>query len=123
MRVLAAHRRTQRRQAGELRATLAPAAECYIAADMAADPTGRTPHSPSWLSHGWASARGDVPVRLHDLRHWYATKILESGQATVAELSQWLGHAQVSTTMNIYVHAAPERRRVSADVMGGVLGG
>ena len=121
MRALAAHRRHQRGQAAALGVTMAPAGEWYVLADMAADPSGGTPLSPSWLSHSWESARGAAKVRLHDLRHWYATKILESGQATVAELSQWLGHAQVSTTMNIYVHAAPERRRVSAKVMGGIL--
>ena len=123
MRALAAHRRHQRGQAAALGVAVAPAGEWYVLADMAGDPTGRTPLSPSWLSHGWAGARGTAKVRLHDLRHWYATKILESGQATVAELSQWLGHAQVSTTMDIYVHTAPERRRVSAAIMGGILDG
>jgi len=122
MRALVRHRQLQADQAHQLRGVLAPAAERAVLANMAADPTGRTPYSPTWLSHSWQQARGDMPVRLHDLRHWYATKVLESGEATVAELSQWLGHAQVSTTMNIYVHANPERRRVSARIMGRALG-
>lgn len=123
LRMLAAHRRAQVAQAAQLGVTLPVRADRRILANMAVDPTGRTPYSVSWFTHGWTRARGVSGMRLHDLRHWYAKTILESQRATVAELSEWLGHAQVSTTLNIYArHTDPVRRRVSGSVMGGVLG-
>ena len=71
------------------------------------------------MSDEWQRARGDMRVRLHDWRHWYATKkLLESGQVTIRELSEVLGHAQVSTTLNIYTHASEDSRTRAAAVIG-----
>ncbi|MBI4935846.1 MAG: site-specific integrase [Actinobacteria bacterium] len=123
MRLLVVHRRLQVDQAAQLGVDLPLRRDRFILANMADDPTGQTAYTPSWLSHGWRRARGGAPVRLHDIRHWYATKVLESGEASIAELSEWLGHAQVSTTVNIYTHTDRDRRRVSAQVMGRVLAG
>jgi integrase len=118
MRMLAAHRRAQRAyvaaQGGRLRG------DWYVLADLD-DLSGQTAHTPSWLSHEWQRHRGRLTIGLHGLRHWYASKVLESGAASIAELSAWLGHAQVSTTLNLYVHANPERARVSAQIMGPLL--
>ena len=122
LRVLAAHRRGQVALAAQLGYDLALRDDRYILANLELDPSGQRCYSASWLSHGWARARGDAPVRLHDIRHWYATKVLESRQASIAELSAWLGHAQVSTTLNIYTRADPIRRRVSSQIMGPLLG-
>jgi hypothetical protein len=46
---------------------------------------------------------------------------MESRQASIVELSSWLGHAQVSTTVNVYTKADPARARVSAAIMGPLL--
>lgn len=121
MRVLAAHRRAQVAQAAQLGVTLDVRGDRRILANLADDPSGQTPYSLSWLSHGWESARRGSGMRLHDLRHWYATKTLEGGMATIAELSEWLGHAQVSTTLNIYTHTDATRRRAASRVMGRLL--
>ena len=46
----------------------------------------------------------DLPkVRLHDLRHSVASNLLAMG-FSISEVSAWLGHAQASTTLNIYGH-------------------
>jgi integrase len=60
-------------------------------------------------------------VRLHDLRHWYATHALESG-ASVASVAAQLGHAQTSTTTNIY-HARTDagRQQVAAAIDRGLM--
>lgn len=123
LRVLAAHRRGQVEQARQLEHVLERHGDRFVLADMAADPSGETPLSPSWLSQAWITHRGAMRVRLHDLRHWYATKVLESGQVTVRELSEALGHADPAITLRIYAHADPARRKLTAQVMGGVLGG
>lgn len=49
-------------------------------------------------------------VNFHVLRHSFATKCVERG-FDVKSLSMILGHASVSTTMNIYVHPSTERIR------------
>jgi len=44
-----------------------------------------------------------LSFRIHDLRHTFATRCLESGIA-MNVVQKWLGHAQASTTANIYTH-------------------
>ena len=49
----------------------------------------------------------DVPViRLHDLRHTHASLLLEQG-VPIKVVSERLGHATISMTMDIYAHLLP----------------
>lgn len=50
----------------------------------------------------------------HVLRHTYATTLLASG-APIVDVSRVLGHAKVSTTLDIYGHAIPEKLNDLAD--------
>jgi integrase len=61
-------------------------------------------------------------VRLHDLRHFMATQLGQSG-TPVATISARLGHRDKATTLNIYSHALPATDVQAAEVMGTVLGG
>jgi integrase len=54
--------------------------------------------------------------RLHDLRHFMATKMLAHG-VPVPTVSQRLGHARVSTTLNVYAHRIPGADRQAADLV------
>lgn len=55
--------------------------------------------------------RLDIPVRkVHSLRHTFATRCIES-QCDFKTLSSILGHSDVSTTLNIYVHPDMEQKR------------
>ena len=49
------------------------------------------------------------PMKFHALRHTYATRLFEQGEApkTVQKL---LGHADINTTMNIYTHVMKEKK-------------
>lgn len=51
-----------------------------------------------------------LQFRLHDLRHTFATRCIESG-ISVLTLSKWLGHSNVNTTLNIYAHILPDFER------------
>lgn len=53
-------------------------------------------------------------VNFHALRHTYATRMLEAGEAakTVQVL---LGHKDIQTTLNIYTHVLEETKKASAD--------
>jgi integrase len=53
------------------------------------------------------SERAGLPlIRLHDLRHTYATAALASG-VHVKVLSQRLGHADIAITLKTYAHVMP----------------
>lgn len=49
---------------------------------------------------------GLPPIRLHDVRHSYATAALAAG-VPVKVLSQRLGHAGVGITLEVYAHVLP----------------
>lgn len=60
----------------------------------------------------------DIP--LHGLRHTNAT-LLISENVDIRTVSGRLGHAQTSTTLNIYAHQLQEVDRKAADTMGDLL--
>lgn len=63
---------------------------------------------------------GLPPMRYHDLRHGAAS--LMAAQGVPARVAmEVLGHAQISTTMNIYTHVAPELARDAADRVAAAL--
>lgn len=59
-------------------------------------------------------------IPFHGLRHTSAT-LLIAGHQDVKTVSKRLGHAQTSTTMNIYAHALQESDRRAADVLESLL--
>ena len=49
-------------------------------------------------------------IRLHDFRHSHATLLLNNG-IVISEISKRLGHSNVSTTLNIYIHNSFENEK------------
>ncbi len=60
----------------------------------------------TWLSVKKAAGL-DIDLWLHDLRHTFASTLVSKGR-TLYEVSQLLGHSQMSMTMR-YAHLAPQR--------------
>ena len=58
--------------------------------------------------------------RLHDLRHFMATELLQAGVA-LAVVSQRLDHQRKSTTLDYYTHAVPSGDGHAADVMRAII--
>lgn len=57
-----------------------------------------------------ALRRADVrPVRIHDLRHTFATTMAASGNVSLRTLQEWMGHEDIRTTQ-IYAHYMPGER-------------
>ncbi len=57
---------------------------------------------------------GLPPIRLHDLRHSYATAALTAG-VPVKVVSDRLGHANVGITSDLYMHVPDEMDGSAAD--------
>ncbi len=78
-----------------------------------AHPQKGTPLDRSKLSKRFKAACVDAgvrPVRFHDLRHTFATRLAASG-TPIRTIQEFLGHADGKTTQ-IYAHYAPSEREV-----------
>lgn len=62
------------------------------------------------------------PIRLHDLRHTYATLALKAGVHPKV-VSERLGHASVGVTLDLYSHVTPAIGRDAADVVASSIFG
>ncbi len=92
----------------------------YWATDLVVvSPTGLPMQPKDFLNRFQKAARaaGLPIIRLHEARHSYATLALIEG-VPVHVLSQRLGHAQASTTLNIYAHVLPTADRAAAEQVG-----
>lgn len=59
-------------------------------------------------------------VRLHDLRHYVATRLLAGG-VDARTVAGRLGHRNAATTLNVYAHFLAEADRDAADMLGRLL--
>jgi integrase len=57
---------------------------------------------------------GWPPLRFHDLRHTFASHLIIDMNLDVAQVSRILGHAHISTTLDIYTHLFDQRRHTQA---------
>ena len=67
-------------------------------------------------SDGSTSRLALPPIRLHDLRHTYATLALKAGVHPKV-VSERLGHATVGITLDLYSHVTPAIARDAANVV------
>ncbi len=63
----------------------------------------------------------NVPViRFHDLRHSCASILYDKGWE-LKDVQEWLGHADIETTANIYTHISKERKKMKTDTLSGTF--
>ncbi len=75
-----------------------------------------TPLCPSTISHAFANIirkAGLLHIRLHDLRHSYATLMLKAGVHPKV-VSEALGHSSISVTLDTYSHVLPGIQEAAA---------
>jgi integrase len=60
-------------------------------------------------------------VRFHDLRHAHASQLLKAG-VPVKVVSERLGHAAASITLDIYAHVLPGQQQEAAAKVDAALG-
>ena len=92
----------------------------------------------TWSSPGWTGTRsilntsaersravrrlGFPIIRLHDLRHTWATLALAAG-VDVKVVSERLGHASTTITWDIYQHVTPSMASDAAQVVADLIFG
>ena len=78
---------------------------------------------PNWVTKRFAVAldtAGVAHFRLHDLRHFVATQMLAAGIGLPVVAAR-LGHARVSTTLNVYAASMPAWDRAAAETLSTLL--
>ena len=81
-----------------------------------------TPIDPDFVTHHFrrvVQAHG-LTCRFHDLRH-SAVNTLRKGGCDVKDIQAWLGHSDVSTTLNVYGHLMDGDMSRMGDVMDKML--
>jgi integrase len=97
--------------------------EAWHDAGVVVDRGDGRPLDPAELSHGFArlcARNGLEGVRLHDLRHAFATQLLVAGVHPKV-VSDALGHASTAFTMDVYSHLLPSIGEQVADAMQAAL--
>jgi integrase len=87
---------------------------------FASDVASTTPWYPDSASRRFRKACDDAGltgVRLHDLRHYVATRLLSAG-VDVRTVAGRLGHRNAATTLNVYSHFVPEADQEAAAILG-----
>lgn len=59
-------------------------------------------------------------IRFHDLRHTFASLLINQ-DVPLINVSNFLGHSDLSTTANIYAHLDKASKQASADVISGMF--
>lgn len=84
-----------------------------------------TPYDPDTFSSAFqriAKKAGLTGVRLHDVRHGYATALLAAGvHPKIA--SEALGHSSVAFTLDTYSHVVPSMQQAAADAISQAIEG
>jgi integrase len=57
-----------------------------------------------------------VDATFHDLRHTFASTALAEG-VPISEVSRWLGHKSITTTVDLYGHLVPEATGRARDAL------
>ncbi len=82
-----------------------------------------SPLNPTTIGHRLTlrARQANLPhLRLHDLRHTYATLALEAGVHPKV-VSERLGHANIGITLNLYSHVSDGMDRDAADRVAGLF--
>jgi integrase len=87
------------------------------------EPSGSIPWTPTAMTKHFVTLRDSLGydnMRLHDLRHFAATRLIAEG-VPVRTVSGRLGHANASTTLTVYSHFVEASDQEAAGIMGRIM--
>jgi integrase len=79
--------------------------------------SGRPKDKDNWRNRTWGKileAAGLRRIRIHDLRHTFASLLLQQGESLVYVKDQ-LGHSSIKITVDIYGHLVPHANKAAVD--------
>ena len=88
------------------------------------DPDGHVPHPDSFTRHLrklYKKCGLPEEYHVHSLRHTNASLLIAQG-VDVRTVASLLGHAQASTTLDIYAHAFDKNKRKAQEKLGKAIG-
>jgi integrase len=94
-------------------------ADGYVAAHPDSTPVYPKTFTQWFRAH--CAAAGVPPIRLHDMRHTYATIAIGVARVPIKVVSQRLGHANVNITMGTYAHVLPGDDEAAADAAAAAI--
>ncbi|MEA5051390.1 MAG: site-specific integrase [Oscillospiraceae bacterium] len=83
-----------------------------------------TPYAPAYITHKFdklLKANDLRHIRFHELRHSCASYMIDHG-FTLKDIQEWLGHADIKLTANIYSHLDVSRKQHIAASFSDILG-
>jgi len=95
----------------------------YIMNDYVCKRENGEPFKPNYITERFIKIiqkHGLPKIRFHDLRHSAASLLLANG-FSLKEIQEYLGHADIGTTANIYGHLLFKAKQNMADRMDFVL--
>ena len=81
------------------------------------------PIDPNFVTHHFLrvlKANGFPSMRFHDLRH-SVVYALRKGGCDLKDIQAWLGHSDISTTLNVYGHVMGEDMKLLGNVMDSAI--
>lgn len=91
----------------------------YVFPDLLGEPLN--PMKLTRAFQSLAKQQGAQKAKLHDLRHFHATVLLQNGESILL-VAKRLGHPSVSTTGDVYGHLLPGRQQEAADAFAKIMG-
>ena len=90
---------------------------------------GQDPPHQNTVGYWWRKTLRDAGlsgIKLHDLRHFYASGLIAAG-CDVVTVQRSLGHSKATTTLNTYAHLPPtaedRTRKAAESIMAASIGG
>jgi integrase len=80
---------------------------------------------PNWISRRFKTllaAAGLPPIRLHDVRHSWATAAIRGG-VHLKIISEHLGHGNIAVTSAVYSHVTEEMDKQAAEDVAQIIFG
>lgn len=101
------------------------AEEAWNESGMVFTSASGAPLDPNNVRHALAracSVAGVQPIRIHDMRHTFASLALEAG-VPLKVVQEILGHSGISITSDVYQHTTPGMGEAAVAKIGGLLSG
>lgn len=71
--------------------------------------------------HAFLEKYGLPSIRFHDLRHTFASLLLEAGESPKV-IQELLGHSTITTTMDIYAHVTKKGKVKAVEKLDKIVG-